>query len=214
MSKRKMKTSKWVFFSAFLMLGMMSFSWLQQGCTGNYPPIAAFVPPPFTATPTPTPFNNTYNFENNTAQGWTATGGNIPGVVMTLAAPGDITPLYCLNLYAPFTANNTSAGIVHTFPSIDLTGGGIQCEMWIDAGTVVGGFPGGQIFPSDGTNVSYSYYANLTQGAWTALSLSFPTSIYGGVNMSKVTSIIIQAATGGSGTVIPGNVKIDDIHIY
>ena len=192
---------------------LASTLWLQQGCTGGPAPLSAMIA---TATPvlSPTPVNINDGFENNTTQGWFAAGGNVSGTVFSIISPGYGGSNYCINLYAPFTAINQTAGVTQAFSSLNLTGGGIQCEMWIDAGTVTGGYPGGQIFPSDGITTNYNFYSNLTQGSWTLLNLPLPSATYGTVNTGAIKSILIQAAVGGSGTAVPGNVKIDNIQIY
>ncbi len=190
--------------------------------------VSITAPAPSTPTFTPTPIQ-TWDFESGTAQGWSIVGGSETGTVLSTPTPdaGD-SSLYALNLYAPFTSSgyvaptnngtSESAGIVQAFtPALNLTGGGIRCQMWIDAGTVAGGYPGGQIFPSDGANTSYSYYVNLTQGAWTELDLSATSTAWGSVNAAAVSQIIIQGATGGWGTgqtFNPSNIQIDNIQVY
>ena len=93
-------------------------------------------------TPTETPVQ-TWNFEDNTVEGWQLAGGNYAGVTGGTMAPGYNSSLYCYNLYAPFssagfvdptnTGTGEGAGIAQTFGTpLNLTGGGIRCQMWIE----------------------------------------------------------------------------------
>lgn len=169
-----------------------------------------------TATPTYTPTAvATWNFDDQTDNGWVTAGGNVAGVVMSVVQPGRSGNAsdYCANLSAPFTGNDQAAGIVQTFASaLDLTGGGIACDMWIDA-SATNSTPGGQIFPTDNTGTtSYSYWSNLTPNTWNHLNL---TAANFGVNAGAVTEILIQASTGGGGSSFAtANVKIDNIIAY
>jgi hypothetical protein len=179
--------------------------------------VSITLPAGATATPTNTPTTvETWTFTSSSYDGWVTEGGNVTGTLSSLIEPGysGSATDYCVNLNAPFTGSNQSAGIQQGFTvPLNLTGGGIACYMWMDAGTVTTGNPGGQIFPTDNTGVvSYSYYHNLTQGSWTYLNLT--AANFGSVNAGAITQIAIQAATGGGAVATTGNVKIDDIVAY
>ncbi len=208
--------------TSVIQLGVQLYN-IPIGQSGNFyiDDVSITVPTSPTATPTNTPTPvETWTFTSSSASGWVTESGNVAGTVMSLIEPGysGTSTDYCINLNAPFTTYNQTAGIQQGFTTpLNLTGGGISCYMWMDTGTVTGGYPGGQIFPTDSSgNVSYSYYQNLTQGAWTQLNLAVSSSAWGSVNAAAITQIAIQAGDGGTSTetVTTGNVKIDDIVAY
>jgi hypothetical protein len=140
----------------------------------------------------------------------------VAGAVTSIVAPGfsGSGTDYCFNFNAPFTAANQSVAIQQGFVSpLNLTGGGIACEMWIDA-SCTNGTPYGQIFPTDNTGtVSYSFSKNLIPGAWASVNLT--AANFGAVNAGAVTQIVIQGSVNSNGSTYgTGNVKIDDIVAY
>jgi hypothetical protein len=207
MNKGKTKTAKWIFFSVILTLGLMPFLWLQQGCTGNYPPITAFVPPPFTPTFTPTPEIITFNGISSVPPGWSAALNSgtltVPGLVLSTAQNQESSCSSSCNslLTGPlvFSATGQSVNIEFDYPSnTDLTGRTISLYYYLDA--LPSNQPYGQMYVQDG-GPGYAYgslgFAGgtfaLTAGAWTQASIQ---STQSSVNPAQILKFGAQIGTG------------------
>lgn len=173
-----------------------------------------------TSTPTSTPTAiATWNFEDQTNDGWSLAYGSLASAVTSIVSPG-VTGGgidYCFNFNATW-ASGSSVGLTQGWTtSFNLTGGGILGYVWMDSSCQSGGYPYGQIFPKDNAgNVSYSYSNNLNAGSWTLLNLT--AANFGGspaVNAAAITQVTFQVGLNtDSNTYGTGNIKFDDLEVY
>ena len=183
-----------------------------------------------TSTPTSTPTNtvtNTptatltpiqvWNFDDGQTDGWALS--NISGEVASTITilPGGVPAgsLYYLNLSSPFTTNAQESEISQTFSTgLNVTGGGIRAQIWLDVGTMDGN-PIGQIYvESPSTSLVTSGQAYLTPGTWT--QVDYPASLMtsSGYDVTNINFVAVGCYSFGGTTFTTGNVEIDDIEAY
>ncbi len=165
------------------------------------------------------PPTNVYSwtFDDDTNDGW-ASGDWFSGSaseVLSDVAPGYPGTGYCLNLYVPFAAgtNNQQEALAYTFPTAaNLTGYTLQADLWIDA-AINNTYPGGYLFVQSGSWVEeQNAWTNLAPNAWTRITFT-PTWAGAGENSADVVQVGALYNTG-SGTLGPGNIKLDNFLIY
>src|ERR1700690_2480121 len=192
MNKGKMKTAKWVFFSMVLTLGMMPLLWLQQGCTGNYPPVTAYAHLPFTPTSTPTPIIITFDGMGSTVpSGWQSNNNagtiSIPALVMSSAQNQESScSSGCYSLLAgpiSFFAPNQAANIEYDFSTATNLPATSTISFYYYVDLPPSNQPYGQMYVQSGGTYGSSGFS-LATGAWTQVSVPVTQS---GVDHTAVT---------------------------
>ena len=167
--------------------------------------------------PGPAAAVTTWNFDDDTQDGWVTSGANVAGITPSLLSGGFPTSssLYYFNLSTTFTASYQSSMLSQSFTTpLDIPGG-IRARIWVDSSC--GAQAAGQIWPSDGTNTSYNSFVKVQLNSWSLVDFPIASWTYGGVccvNNASVASISVGASSGGNTPFGTGNVKIDDIQYY
>ncbi|GEM_PF-3810164 len=224
MKEKKMKTAKWMLLSAFVILGMLPVLWLQQGCKGNYPPVASMLQPPFTPTPTPGPIFMSFDGISSLPSGWVSSiaSGTFadPALLLSTGQNQESScTTSCHSLLAGpivFSAANQAANIEYSFPAgtagTYLVGKTISLYYYMDALPSSASY--GQIYVQSGAANGYNYksvgFASMTAGVWTQASI--PAN-QGGVDSTDIWKFGAQIGTGSGSGFNSVNFYVDNVAI-